>query len=65
MLNFYLTGLDSSKQVEMLLMFIQPYNWFVCRQIGGQPYTDTSPSKVIKISMFSLQTASIKSNLLT
>ena len=48
-----LTGLDSTKQVNMLLIQLKQSSWILTSQTGGQPHSDTSPYELSECSLFS------------
>ena len=49
-----LTGLDLTKQLNLLIVFIWQKGWIQTSQIGGQPHSDTSPCKVSECSLVGL-----------
>ena len=52
MLTFCLTGLDSTKLVNLyLIQQSKAAESYFNSQTGGQPYSDTSPYKVIECSL--------------
>ena len=46
-----LTGLDSTKLVNLYLIQYKKSNWILTSQTGGQPYSDTSPYAVSMCSL--------------
>ena len=46
-----LTGLDSTKQVDILLIQHKRSSWIQTKQTGGQQYSDTSSYKVSECSL--------------